>query len=83
MSALNCTHLIPMGISTIYYDLSMATKKEYPEKYGWWISKLNSLAINTETKNEEIRDVQALESLTDEVKHSINHLQDIVLLRCL
>ena len=26
----------------------MATKKEYPEKYGWWISELNSLGINTE-----------------------------------
>ena len=39
-------------------DLSMATKKEYPEKYGWWISELNSLGVNTEAKNEELRDVQ-------------------------
>jgi hypothetical protein len=62
-----------MGISTIYYDLSMATKKEYPEKYGWWISELNSLGINTETKNEELRDVQALENLTDEVKQNFIH----------
>jgi hypothetical protein len=62
-----------MGISTIYYDLSMATKKEYPEKYGWWITELNSLGINTETKNEELRDVQALENLTDEVKQNFIH----------
>jgi hypothetical protein len=45
-----------MGISTIYYDLSMATKKEYLEKYGWWISELNSLGVNT-----KVRDVQAQE----------------------
>jgi len=24
----------------------MAVKKDYPEKYGWWISELNSLGIN-------------------------------------
>jgi hypothetical protein len=62
-----------MGISTIYYDLSMATEKESPEKYGWWISELNSLGVNTETKNEELRDVQALENLTDEVKQNFIH----------
>jgi hypothetical protein len=28
----------------------MATKNEYPEKYGWWINELNSLGINTEEK---------------------------------
>ena len=61
------------GISTIYDDLSMATTKEYPEKYGWWISELNSLGVNTEAKNDELRDVQALENLTDEVKQNFIH----------
>ncbi len=41
-----------------------STKNEYPEKYGWWISELNSLGVNTEPKNEELRDVQGLENLT-------------------
>ena len=54
-------------------DLSMATKKEYPEKYGWWISELKSLGVNTEAKNEELRDVQALENLTDDLKQNFIH----------
>ena len=47
----------------------MATKKEYPENYGWWISELNSLGVNTE----ELRDVRALENLTDDLKQSFIH----------
>ncbi|MGB8937701.1 MAG: hypothetical protein WCC17_21640 [Candidatus Nitrosopolaris sp.] len=54
-------------------DLSMATKEEYPEKYGWWISELNSLGVNTEAKYEELRDVQALENLTDDLKQNFIH----------
>jgi hypothetical protein len=38
--------------------------KEEPEKYGWWISELNSLGINTEAKDEELTDILALEDLT-------------------
>ena len=48
----------------------MADKNEYPEKYGWWISELNSLGINTDSKNEESTDVHALENLTDDVKQN-------------
>ncbi len=53
-------------------DLSMATKNEYPEKYGWWISELNSLGVNTEAKN-EVLSVQALENLTDDLKQNFIH----------
>ena len=49
----------------------MATKKEYPEKYGWWISELNSLGINTEALGSG--EVQALENLTDDVKQDFIH----------
>jgi hypothetical protein len=41
----------------------MATKNEYPEKYGWWINELNSLGVNAEDKNGELRDVQSLRIL--------------------
>jgi hypothetical protein len=47
-------------------DLSMAT-----EKYGWWISELNSLGINTEALGSG--GVQALENLTDDVKQDFIH----------
>ncbi|MGB6530226.1 MAG: hypothetical protein WBF33_19155 [Candidatus Nitrosopolaris sp.] len=49
-------------------DLSMATKK-----YGWWISELNSMGVNTEAKNKELMDVQALENLTDDLKQTFIH----------
>ena len=48
----------------------MADKNEYPEKYGWWISELNSLGINTDSKNEESTDLPALENLTDDIKQN-------------
>ena len=51
----------------------MAIKKNYPEKYGWWISELNSLGINTEAKDEELTDIQALEDLTDNIKQNFIH----------
>jgi hypothetical protein len=50
------------------YWVSMADKNEYAEKYGWWISELNSLGINTYGKNEESTDVLGLENLADDVK---------------
>ncbi|MFY9872121.1 MAG: hypothetical protein WAK17_20615 [Candidatus Nitrosopolaris sp.] len=49
-------------------DLSMATKK-----YGSWISELNSMGVNTEAKNKELMDVQALENLTDDLKQTFIH----------
>ena len=51
----------------------MATKNEYPEKYGWWINELNSLGVSTEDKNGELRDVQSLENLADDVKQDFIH----------
>jgi hypothetical protein len=51
----------------------LASKNGYPEKYGWWISELNSLGINTEAKNEELMDIQALENLTDNIKQNFIH----------
>jgi hypothetical protein len=49
----------------------MATKDEHPEKFGWWISELNSLGVNTETLRSG--GVQAIENLTDDVKQSFIH----------
>ena len=51
----------------------MATKNEYPEKYGWWINELNSLGVDTEDKNAELRDVQSLENLADDLKQNFIH----------
>jgi hypothetical protein len=51
----------------------MATKSEYPEKNAWWINELNSLGIKEDEKIEELRDTQALENLTDDIKQLFIH----------
>jgi hypothetical protein len=51
----------------------MATKNEYPEKYAWWINELSSLGVNTDNKNEELKDVQGVENLTDDLKQKFIH----------
>ena len=56
-----------------HYRLLMATKNEYPEKYAWWINELKSLGVKTDNKNQELKDVQSLENLTDDVKQNFIH----------
>jgi hypothetical protein len=51
----------------------MTTRNEYPEKYAWWINELKSLGIKQDEKNEELRDIQAVENLTDDVKQLFIH----------
>ena len=51
----------------------MATKNEFPKKYAWQINELNSLGVSTESKNEELKDAQRLENLTDDVKQKFIH----------
>jgi hypothetical protein len=52
----------------------MATRNAYPEKYAWWINELNSLGIHQEDKNEKLRDIQAPENLTDDIKQLFIHI---------
>jgi hypothetical protein len=51
----------------------MTTRNEYPEKYAWWINELKSLGIKQDEKNEESRDIEAVENLTDDVKQLFIH----------
>jgi hypothetical protein len=51
----------------------MATRNEYPETNAWWINELNSLGIKKDEKIEELRDTQALENLTDDLKQLFIH----------
>ena len=51
----------------------MATRNENPEKNAWWINELNSLGIKKDEKIEELRDTQALENLTDDLKQLFIH----------
>lgn len=51
----------------------MATRNEYPEKNAWWINELISLGIKKDEKIGELRDTQALENLTDDLKQLFIH----------
>ena len=51
----------------------MTTRNEYPEKNAWWINELISLGIKKDEKIEELRDTQALENLTDDLKQLFIH----------
>ena len=51
----------------------MATENEYPEKRAWWINELNSLGIKKDEKIEGLKDTQALENLTDDLKQLFIH----------
>lgn len=51
----------------------MATRKEYPEKDSWWINELSSLGIKKDEKIEGLKDTQALENLTDDLKQLFIH----------
>jgi hypothetical protein len=51
----------------------MTTRNEYPERYAWWINELKSLGIKQDEKSEGLRDIQALENLTDDVKQLFIH----------
>ena len=45
-------------------------KKEYPEKYSWWLNELESLA---EQAN-DLNDIREVSNLTDNIKQAL--LQD-------
>ena len=48
----------------------MATRKEYPERYGWWINELESLGLNVKKTN-EFNDLNEIRSLTEIIKQGI------------
>jgi hypothetical protein len=48
----------------------MSTKKEHPEKYGWWISELDSLGIKSMRKN-DMNDRKEITDLTENIKQAL------------
>ena len=48
----------------------MSTKKEHPEKYGWWISELNSLGIKSMRRN-DMNDRKEITDLTENIKQAL------------
>jgi hypothetical protein len=48
----------------------MSTKKEHPEKYGWWISELDSLGIKSMRRN-DMNDRKEITDLTENIKQTL------------
>jgi hypothetical protein len=45
----------------------MATMKEHPEKYGWWINELESLGLSVNKIN-EFNDLDEVRDLAENIK---------------
>jgi hypothetical protein len=45
----------------------MATMREHPERYGWWINELESLGISVKKIN-ELNDLDEIRDLTEIIK---------------
>ena len=48
----------------------MSTKKEHPDKYGWWISELDSLGIKSMRRN-DMNDRKEITDLTENIKQAL------------
>ena len=48
----------------------MATRREHPERYGWWINELESLGLSIKKTN-EFNDLKEMRSLTQIIKQTI------------
>jgi hypothetical protein len=48
----------------------MSTKKEHPEKYGWWISELHSLGIKRIKRN-DMNDRKEITDMTENIKQTL------------
>jgi hypothetical protein len=45
----------------------MSTKKEYSDRYGWWLNELDSLGIAPKKTN-ELNDKQEISDLSEKIK---------------
>jgi hypothetical protein len=45
----------------------MSTKKEYSDRYGWWLNELGSLGI-VPKKTNELNDKQEISDLSENIK---------------
>jgi hypothetical protein len=48
----------------------MATRREHPERYGWWINELESLGVGVKKTN-EFNDLKEIRSLADIIKQGL------------
>jgi hypothetical protein len=59
-----------MSYNGLLRNVLMATKKEYPQRYGWWINELSSLGIKRIRRN-DINDRKEITDLTENIKQTL------------
>ena len=47
----------------------MAIRKEYPERYDWWLSESESLGVSAKVLN-DLNNIQEVSDLTENLKQS-------------
>jgi flagellin-specific chaperone FliS len=47
----------------------MAIRKEYPERYDWWLNELESLGVSAKVLN-DLNNIQEVSDLTENLKQS-------------
>ncbi|MGA9841753.1 MAG: hypothetical protein WBP64_21625 [Nitrososphaeraceae archaeon] len=53
----------------VIIDSTMAIRKEYPERYDWWLSELESLGVSAKVLN-DLNNIQEVSDLTENLKQS-------------
>jgi hypothetical protein len=48
----------------------MATRREHPERYGWWINEFESLGVGVKKTN-EFNDLKEIRSLAEIIKEGL------------
>jgi hypothetical protein len=48
----------------------MATRREHPERFGWWINELESLGLSVKKIN-EFNDLDEIRGLAENIKQDI------------
>jgi hypothetical protein len=49
---------------------AITKKREYPERYGWWLNELSSLGVLPKKRN-DLNDLKELSDLTENIKQTL------------
>jgi len=59
----------------------MATRREHPERYGWWINELESLGVGVKKTN-EFNDLKEIRSLAEIIKQGFYQDYRTIICNC-
>ena len=60
-------HIVKDYIPERLPNTTMATMREHPERYGWWVNELESLGLSVKKTN-EFNDINEIRDLAECIK---------------